>query len=76
LRTRGGAWQGERMNAIATYKTEQGITLAELARRLGLNSRGHLCDVVAGRRPVTANLAKRLEPLCGKTWRELIDEPA
>jgi plasmid maintenance system antidote protein VapI len=61
------------MNALAAYKQTEAISLAELARRLGVRGRGHLCDVVNGRRPITVSMAKRLEPLCGKPWHEMID---
>ena len=73
LRTGGGLWHKGGMNHVAAYKKATGLSLAELAAKLGVKSRGHLSNVVMGKRPVTVSMAKKLAAICDKPWHELID---
>jgi transcriptional regulator with XRE-family HTH domain len=61
------------MNSVAAYKKANDLSLAQLAQRLGVESRGHLSDIVRGKRRVSVAMAKRLAAICDKPWHELID---
>lgn len=58
---------------FAKYKESERITLDELAKRLGLKSRGHASDLVNGNELPSKRTAQRMGELTGKPWWKFLD---
>lgn len=56
---------------IEAIRKRAGITLAELARRVGVSD-GHIADLKSGRRNLTIDLAVKLEKTTGASG--IVDE--
>ena len=62
-------------NPIAQYKRAAGIvTLTELAAKLQV-SKGNASDLLDGTRRIGPKLARRLAPILGKPWHEIVSPP-
>lgn len=62
-------------NPIARYKRDAGIqTITELAARLGV-SKGNASDLFDGTRRIGPKLARRLAPIIGRPWHEIVSPP-
>lgn len=62
-------------NPIAQYKQAAGIlTLTELAARLEV-SKGNASDLLDGTRRIGPKLARRIAPVLGRPWHEIVSPP-
>lgn len=54
------------MNGLANFRSSQGLTQAQLAKALGLRSKGYLSVIERGEEPCPLKLALQIEKLsCG-----------
>ena len=63
-----------RLMTLADLRAQNGMTLQEMAVRLGC-SKSHVHDLITGRRSVTTRIARRLEEMTGRPWHEWVSTP-
>lgn len=60
-------------NPLADYKEKTGISVTDLAEKLG-TSKGHVSDLVNGRVRIGVKIARAFGLLTGKPWHKYLPE--
>jgi antitoxin component HigA of HigAB toxin-antitoxin module len=59
-------------NPVAAYAEGHAIGPTEMAKRLGLGSKGAASELMTGKRKIGLSIARRMEKLTGRPWHEFV----